>query len=57
MLIHTNRVTCNRGQQGRTRLHEAAEKGDIEVVEKLLSDTSININSHTEMVRLHCMHV
>ena len=45
-------VTCNRNHQGKTRLHEAAKMGDIEAVEKLLTDTSININSHSEMVRL-----
>ena len=48
-----DRVNCNRNGQGKTKLHEAAEKGDVEAVEKLLTDTSININSHTKMVRLH----
>ncbi|CAI8046100.1 Ankyrin repeat domain-containing protein 17, partial [Geodia barretti] len=33
--------------QGRTELHDAAERGDVEVVERLLS-TSVNINSRTE---------
>ncbi|CAI8046099.1 Ankyrin repeat domain-containing protein 29, partial [Geodia barretti] len=33
--------------EGRTELHDAAERGDVEVVERLLS-TSVNINSRTE---------
>ncbi|CAI8021638.1 Kinase D-interacting substrate of 220 kDa, partial [Geodia barretti] len=33
--------------QGRTELHDAAERGDVEAVERLLS-TSVNINSRTE---------
>ena len=37
--------------QGRTELHDAAERGDVEAVERLLS-TSVNINSRTEDVRL-----
>ncbi|CAI8024817.1 GA-binding protein subunit beta-1, partial [Geodia barretti] len=35
--------------QGRTELHDAAERGDVEAVERLLS-TSVNINSRTEDV-------
>ena len=50
-------VTWNRNGQGKTRLHEAAEKGDVEEVEKILTDTSININSHIEMVRLHHVYI
>ncbi|CAI8028787.1 hypothetical protein GBAR_LOCUS16358 [Geodia barretti] len=37
--------------QGRTELHNAAERGDVEAVERLLS-TSVNVNSRTEDVRL-----
>ena len=37
--------------QGRTELHDAAERGDVEAVERLLS-TSVNINSRIEDVRL-----
>ncbi|CAI8009364.1 Serine/threonine-protein phosphatase 6 regulatory ankyrin repeat subunit B, partial [Geodia barretti] len=33
--------------QGRTELHDAAERGDVEAVQRLLS-TSVNINSRTE---------
>ncbi|CAI8036815.1 TNF receptor-associated factor 4 [Geodia barretti] len=33
--------------QGRTELHDAAERGDVDAVERLLS-TSVNINSRTE---------
>ncbi|CAI8028793.1 Ankyrin repeat domain-containing protein 50 [Geodia barretti] len=33
--------------QGRTELHNAAERGDVEAVERLLS-TSVNVNSRTE---------
>ena len=51
--LDIDRVTYNRNGQGKTRLHEAAEKGDVEAVEKLLTDTTIDINSPTEMVRLH----
>ena len=55
--LDIDRVTCNRNGQGKTRLHEAAAKGDVEAVEKLLTDTSININSPTEMVRLHHVYI
>ena len=51
--LNIDRVTCIRIRQRKTKLHEAAEKGDVGAVEKLLTDTSININSPTEMVRLH----
>ena len=51
--LNIDRVTYIRIRQRKTKLHEAAEKGDVEAVEKLLTDTSININSPTEMVRLH----
>ena len=37
--------------QGRTELHDAAVRGDVEAVERLLS-TSVNVNSRTEDVRL-----
>ena len=37
--------------QGRTELHDAAERGDVEAVERLLS-TSVDINYRTEDVRL-----
>ncbi|CAI8003611.1 hypothetical protein GBAR_LOCUS3693 [Geodia barretti] len=38
-------------QEGRTELHDAAERGDVEADQGLLS-TSVNINSRTEDVRL-----
>ena len=38
-------------QVGRTELHDAAERGDVEAVQRLLS-TSVNINSRTQTVRL-----
>ena len=37
--------------QGRTELHDAAERGDVKAVQRLLN-TSLNINSRTEDVRL-----
>ena len=43
-------MLCDRAPQERTRLHDAAQRGDVEEVRRLLSDTSININSQTEMV-------
>ena len=51
--LDIDRVTYIRIRQRKTKLHEATEKGDVGAVEKLLTDTSININSPTEMVRLH----
>ena len=48
-------MLCDRAPQERTRLHDAAQRGDVEEVRRLLSDTSININSQTEMVSsTHC---
>ena len=38
--------------QGRTELHDAAERGDVKAVQRLLN-TSLNINSRTEDVRLY----
>ena len=37
--------------QGRTELHDAAARGDVKAVQRLLN-TSLNINSRTEDVRL-----
>ena len=36
--------------QGITELHRAAERGDVQAVQRLLN-TSVNINSRTEDVR------
>ena len=55
--LDIDRVTCNRFRQGKTKLHEAAWKGDAGAVEKILTDAFININSHTEMVRLHHVYI
>ena len=37
--------------QGRTELHDAAERGDVKQVQRLLS-TSVNINSMTKDVSI-----
>ena len=41
--------------QGTTELYYAAIRGDVEAVKRLLSTSSVNINSRID-VSLHCTH-
>ena len=44
-----------RAAQERTELHHAAEKGEVERVQRLLSTGSLNINSRTVIVSISIM--
>ena len=50
MCVPGDLVTVVVSMQGRTELHGAAERGDVQEVQRLIT-TSVDINSRTDDVR------